>query len=364
MDDFFIQSEIFEGAFQDKFVLYIKMANNEALRKKLKELCPKARWLPSYKLWFVSDTLTNRKLLNLPSKKYNASHLLNKIDPVNHSQMNRYFETLRLKGYSEHTIRTYCTEFAQWLYYLKNYSILNTTPEDLRVYIFQCITNDNMSENQVHSRLNALKFYYEKLLKYETFFFEIPRPKKKSNLPKVLSTNEIKKLFDSANNLKELMILKIGYGLGLRVSEIGELKIKNIDSDRMLVHIQCAKGKKDRYVPLPHSILEELRLYYKSYRPSIFLFENRFNEKLSTRSIQIIFKKAKDKAGISKVVGIHGLRHSYATHLLEYGTDMSIIQKLLGHNNIKTTEVYAKVSNTFLSKITSPLDFLNKNEPK
>ena len=129
------------------------------------------------------------------------------------------------------------------------------------------------------------------------------------------------------------------------MSEIGNLKINNIDSDRMLVHIQCAKGKKDRYVPLPHSILDELRLYYKSYRPSDYLFE-------------IVFKNAQDKAGINKVVGVHGLRHSYATHLLEYGTDMSIIQKLMGHNNVKTTEVYAKVSNTFLGNIKSPLDQL------
>lgn len=358
MDDFFIQSEIFEGVLQDKFVLYIKMPNNEALKKKLKELCPKARWSPSYKLWHVSDTFSNRKLLNLPSKKYTAIQLLSKIHPINHLQMNRYLEALRLKGYSENTIRTYCTEFAQWLYYLKSYSVMNTLPEDLRIYIFQCITNDNLSENRIHSRLNALKFYYEKLLKYETFFYEIPRPKKKLNLPKVLSTKEIVKLFESADNIKHLMILKIGYGLGLRVSEIGNLKINNIDSDRMLVHIQCAKRKKDRYVPLPHSILDELRLYYKSYRPSVYLFENRYNEKLSTRSIQIVFKNAKDKAGINKVVGVHGLRHSYATHLLEYGTDMSIIQKLMGHNNVKTTEVYAKVSNTFLGKIKSPLDQL------
>jgi len=144
--------------------------------------------------------------------------------------------------------------------------------------------------------------------------------------------------------------------MGLRVSEIVNLKVANIDSGRMLVHIEAAKGKRDRYVTLPASILDDLRNYYRTYRPKTYLFEGQYGGQYSIRSVQAVFKNAMQKAKINKSVGIHGLRHSYATHLLEYGTDMVFIQKLLGHKDIKTTEIYAKVSNRHLRNVRSPLD--------
>ena len=153
-------------------------------------------------------------------------------------------------------------------------------------------------------------------------------------------------------------MLKLCYEMGLRVSEIVNLKITNIDSKRMAVLIEAAKGKKDRYVTLPTSILDELRHYYRAYRPEKYLFEGRYGGQYSIRSVQTVFKNAMRKAKINKSVGLHGLRHSYATHLLECGTDMVFIQKLLGHRDIKTTEIYAKVSNRHLSNIKSPLDDL------
>jgi len=159
-------------------------------------------------------------------------------------------------------------------------------------------------------------------------------------------------------NPKHALMLKLCYGMGLRVSEIVNLKITDIDSKRMLVHIEAAKGKKDRYVTLPSSILNDLRNYYKTYRPKIYLFEGQYGSQYSIRSVQAVFKNAMRKAKINKTVGIHGLRHSYATHLLECGTDMVFIQKLLGHKDIKTTEIYAKVSNRHLGNVKSPLDDL------
>ena len=146
--------------------------------------------------------------------------------------------------------------------------------------------------------------------------------------------------------------------MGLRVSEIVNLKITDIDSQRMVVLIEAGKGKKDRYVALPTSILEELRNYYRANRPTKYLFEGQNGGQYSVRSVQAVFKDAMEKAKINKSVGIHGLRHSYATHLLESGTDMVFIQKLLGHQDIKTTEIYAKVSNRILSNVKSPLDDL------
>ena len=146
--------------------------------------------------------------------------------------------------------------------------------------------------------------------------------------------------------------------MGLRVSEIVELKISNIDSERMLVHIENSKSKKDRYVPLPETVLEDLRDYFIEYRPNEFLFEGQHGGQNSVRSVQSIFKTAMKKAKIKKTIGVHGLRHSYATHLLEAGTDIRFIQELLGHNSLKTTQIYTHITDISKSKIKSPLDTL------
>ena len=208
----------------------------------------------------------------------------------------------------------------------------------------------------MHSRINAVKFYFEQVLKREKFFFEILRPKKPSILPKVINAQDIKKLFDVTTNLKHNTMLKLCYGMGLRVSEIVNLKITDTDSKNMQVFIERAKGKKDRYANLPLSILEQLRLYFKEYRPKKYLFEGQYGDKYSVRSAKQVFKDALTKAKINKDVGIHGLRHSFATHLLEAGTDVTFIQQLLGHNDLKTTLRYTHVSTKNLKNIKSPLD--------
>jgi len=268
-------------------------------------------------------------------------------------------ELLLLKAYSPHTIKTYCAEFSQLLYILKGISVNSLTLERLRSYLLYYITKLKLSENQIHSRMNAIKFYFDQVLHRDKFFFEeIPRPKKKSLLPKVFSKKDIAKIFAKTDNPKHLLMLKLCYGMGLRVSEIVNLKVTGIDSGRMLVHIEAAKGKKDRYVTLPSSILDDLRNYYRVYRPKQYLFEGQYGGQYAIRSVQAVFKDAMRKAKINKSVGIHGLRHSYATHLLENGTDMVFIQKLLGHKDIKTTEIYAKVSNRQIRNIKSPLDDL------
>ena len=146
--------------------------------------------------------------------------------------------------------------------------------------------------------------------------------------------------------------------MGLRVSEIVKLKIADINSESMRVHIVNAKGKKDRFVNLPGSVLTELRQYYITFSPKEFLFEGQYGGPYNVRSAQGVFKHAMNKAGIHKKIGIHSLRHSYATHLLEYGTDISFIQKLLGHKDIKTTLTYLKISDQQLKNIKSPIDYL------
>ncbi len=228
----------------------------------------------------------------------------------------------------------------------------------LRSYFLYCTNTLQLSENTLHSRINAIKFYFEQVLHKEKLFFEIPRPKKPLQLPKTISARDIKKLFEVTQNVKHNLMLKICYGMGLRVSEVVNIKITDIDSNTMQVFIERAKGKKDRYANLPESILEQLRAYYKLHKPQKYLFEGLQGEQYSIRSVQQVFKNAMKKAGINKVIGIHGLRHSFATHLLENGTDIKFIQELLGHNDIKTTMRYIHVSEQQLKNVKSPLDNL------
>jgi site-specific recombinase XerD len=224
-----------------------------------------------------------------------------------------------------------------------------------------CSEELKLKENTLHSRINALKFYYEQVLHREKFFWEIPRPKKQFILPKVLGEDEVAKLFNALSNLKHKAMLFTVYSAGLRVSEVAALKLRDIDSSRMQIRIENAKGKKDRYVNLSPVLLDILRAYLRKYkpRPKQFLFESeQSGEAYPTRTIQRIFYLAKEKARISKQVGIHSLRHSFATHMLEKGIDIRYIKDLLGHFSIKTTEKYLHVRREQLVNIISPLDDL------
>lgn len=350
--------KIEESRIDTKNVLLFVFANDLQLRRELKEFLPHVRWSSSSKVWWVYDNASVRSKLGLLPRDFTGEDMMQRMSADNAFEFNIYLDELYLKAYSANTIKTYATEFAQLLYILKDISVKELSTEKLRSYLLYCIKELKLSENQIHSRLNALKFYFEHILKKDKFFYDIPRPKKVQALPKVLSTREILRLFESVNNLKHLMMLKMCYGLGLRVSEVANLKVTDIDSDRMVVLVACAKNKKDRYVPLPAKILDELRNYYINYKPKEYLFEGQHGGAIALRSVQAVFKCAMIKAKIKKKVGIHGLRHSYATHLLEYGTDMSFIQKLLGHNHISTTLIYAQVSNKALSNVQSPLDRL------
>jgi len=347
------------GNHQDKNVIFVHFPYNMLLKNELREKFSSAKWSMSKQCWYLPDTNAIRNEVGMMPKTEMGKAVISKIHPVNQAALKRMHELLLLKAYSPNTVKTYCVEFSQLLYLLKDKQVDSLTPERLRSYFLYCVTELKLSENIIHSRINAIKFYFEQVLHRERVFFEeIPRPKKKSSLPKVISKNDIVKLFAQVENPKHLLMLKLCYGMGLRVSEIVNLKVTDIDSGRMLVHIEAAKGKKDRYVTLPSSILEDLRNYYRTYRPKIYLFEGQYGGQYAIRSVQAVFKNAMKKAKINKSVGIHGLRHSYATHLLECGTDMVFIQKLLGHKDIKTTEIYAKVSNRQLSKVKSPLDDL------
>jgi site-specific recombinase XerD len=227
----------------------------------------------------------------------------------------------------------------------------------LKDYFEYCFNILHLSEATLHSRINALKFYFEQVLYKEKFLWEIPRPKKPLLLPKVISKEQIAALINAIQNTKHKTIIMLAYACGLRVSEVVSLKVKHIDGQRKMLFIERAKGKKDRIVSLSPNMLIMLREYYKQYKPQDYLFEGQFEkEHLTTRSVQNVLQKAKEKAGIKQDGSMHMLRHSFATHLLDKGIDVVFIQKLLGHNDIKTTLKYLHVTNKDLINILSPLE--------
>lgn len=284
-----------------------------------------------------------------------------KIHAVNKHILPQVQQHLQLKAYSLSTRKTYLNELAQFLQAIKSTPAADFTPPRIMDYLQYCYTTLKLSENTLHSRTNALKYYYEKVLGKEKFFWEIPRAKKPFQLPNVLGEKQITALFNALTNLKHKAILFTAYSSGLRVSEVVSLKLADIDSDRMQIKIESAKGKKDRMVNLSPILLDILRQYIKKQepRPSTYLFESEIvGEPYSARSAQKVFQRAKEKAGIAKEVTFHSLRHSFATHLLEKGIDIRYIKDILGHFSIKTTQRYTHVKKEQLVQITSPLDDL------
>lgn len=342
---------------RDKKVILVKFPYNETLKKNLKKRFPSVRYSSTKKSWYLPDLPVVRKQLMLAAPKQ-LSAKQRSIHPVNQQAYDNMVEQLELKAYSPSTKRMYLAEFMHLLTLLKSKPVNDLNSDRLKDYFLYCVQELQMKERKMNGKINAIKFYYEKVAQRPKMFFNIPRPKKPLTLPKMLSKKEVKRLFATITNPKHSIALQLSYGMGLRVSEVVNLKIKDIDSSRMQVGIRAAKGKKDRYVPLPQSLLPQLREYYRVYKPKEYLLEGQYGGPYSKSSVQHIFKKAMRLAGIHKDIGVHGLRHSYATHLLESGADVRFIQELLGHNSIKTTQVYTKVTRTSLSKIVSPLDQL------
>lgn len=312
--------------------------------------------------------LEKRKTVNTVQKKagYKKPASVPQVNTISQHNMlllQRMVEHLQLKAYSPSTLRTYKNEVGIFLQTIKNKKADTLSTEDVRRYLHYCIEKLQLSENSLHSRLNALKFLYEQLLGYEKFFVEIPRPKKHQQLPKVLGEEELRRLFNAPTNLKHKAILFVAYSAGLRVSEVINLRLQDIDRERQQMFIHCSKGKKDRYVMLSPMVLDVLEQYYKmsKVKPKNYLFEGyEKGQPYTIRSAQKIFTEAKTKAGIIKSVTFHSLRHSFATHLLEKGIDVIFIKDLLGHFDIKTTERYLHVRRDVLINIPSPIDTLYK----
>ncbi len=270
---------------------------------------------------------------------------------------NKLILQMQIKGYSSNTVRAYikCI-LVLAVHYNTSPDLLST--EQIRKYIHYNITEKKVSRSWVNQFVSALKILFCDVLKREWNRIDIPHPRSDKKLPVVLAREEVKKLIDVTINIKHRAILTLAYSAGLRLSEISNLKISDIDSKRMLIRIVQAKGFKDRYCVLSPVALNLLREYWAKYRPSPWLFQGRKKQRIPSYTVYLVFKNALRKSGIQKKVGIHSLRHSFATHLMEQGVSLPIIQQLLGHKSLKTTSVYLHVQQYSIEAVKSPLDTL------
>jgi len=271
---------------------------------------------------------------------------------------------MELKGYSPRTIKNYIGHVSN---FAKDY---NKSPEllrekEIREYLHYCIMEKKLSEGTVNYINAGLKFFYTKTLNRYWNMDKLFRIKEPRRLPAVLSPEEVKSIFDATENLKHKTILMTIYSAGLRVSEVCNLKITDIDSKSMQILIREGKGKKDRYSLLSNANLEILREYWKRYHPTEYLFSGRGRtDSITPRSVQRMMEKSIKKTKITKKATIHTLRHSFATHLLDAGTDICYIQRLLGHTRITTTTIYLHLRRMDLLNIKSPLDILLDEKDK
>lgn len=272
-----------------------------------------------------------------------------------------YLKSLKASNYSKHTIHHYFHSFSLFVYYVQklNKNIDKVTPKEVNDIVIKLSTSNKYSTSATQIMINAVLYYYRTVLKNDEYKSEVRRPQKEQTLPKVLSKEDVEKILKHCSNLKHKTILIMLYSAGLRAGEIIDLKVKDIDSKRKLIYVRKAKGFKDRTVMLSDKLIEFLRTYYKKYKPKNYLFEGQYGDQYSQSSMRKILKEAAKRAGLRETPTLHWLRHSFATHLLEAGTDLRYIQQLLGHSSSKTTEIYTYVSSSHISKIKSPIDDLS-----
>lgn len=337
-----------------------------------------AKWESRLKIWHVALTeqqftqikkafegyrLEGEEELNVyfanKRKVVDQEGLYTELSTVAKEGIQHFKRWLTQKRYSENTIKSYIGSIIVFLSFHKDKKIEELNAEDWVRFNLEYIIQNKYSVSFQNQVCNAVKLFFSKEFGIFVPIENIERPRKTQVLPNVLSADEVKKILSSCINLKHRAMLSLIYSAGLRRSELINIKVKDIDSDRMTLHIRQSKGNKDRVLPLSGKILELLREYYKAYKPKDYLFEGQYGGAYGKRSIQLVFNNALRKSGVKKKATLHTLRHSNATHLLEAGTDLRYIQTLLGHKSSKTTEIYTHVSQTKLQNIRNPFDDLD-----
>jgi integrase/recombinase XerD len=352
---------------------------DRALIEELKKLYPEIRWCPQRRLWhlpyrhqFVGELFQHFKgrywidykayyeqMDIQKAKTARPSESLPELDEFREKLIEQYRKYLFSKRYAESTIKTYSEALRVFFRYFHDKPIDEIDNADLIQFNNEYILKNAYSQAYQNQVVNAVKLFYRKIQNRKLDPDVIERPRTEKKLPNVLSKEEVKMILDALDNVKHKTMLILIYACGLRRSELLNLKIKDIDSKRGILIIRQSKGKKDRIVPLSERIIVLLRDYYQIYKPDIYLFEGQnVGSSYSEKSLESVMKKAKQVAKINKPVTLHWLRHSYATHLLECGTDLRYIQELMGHKSSRTTEIYTHVSTKSLQQIRSPFDDL------
>lgn len=332
--------------------IVVEFDNNPELVRRFKQL-PGRKWSSTLRVWHLPDTKKYRK-------QFGISTYFNDFISQEAIQKLEYFEKwLRSKRYGESTIKTYTDVTHVFLTYFKDKSVESITNDDVILFNNEYILKRKLSNSYQNQFVNGIKLFFETVENRKMVVSLILRPRVERKLPHVLSKQEVKAILEAPTNLKHRTMLSLIYACGLRRSELLNLKPSDILSDRHLIHVYQSKGKKDRVVPISDKTIEMLRSYYVAYRPKYWLFEGQeAGTQYSPKSLQNVLKQSLSKAKILKPATLHWLRHSYATHLLENGTDIRYIQELLGHNSSRTTEIYTHVSTRDIQKIISPFDML------
>ena len=269
-----------------------------------------------------------------------------------------FLQKLETRKYSMNTAKTYISMFEKFINHYNNELNLMAINEEMILQYIQILVQKGLSDSYVNQSINAIKFYYEVVKEMPNRFYAVDRPMARDPLPKVLSKEDIGKMIASIKNIKHKCLVSMLYATGLRRSELLNLKIQDLDSKRMTIRVVEGKGRKDRFTILSNKLLTDLRTYYLAYKPKEYLFEGADGNQYSPTSLAKIIKVAAKNAKIVKVVTPHMLRHSFATHLLEAGTDLRTIQVLLGHSSLETTQMYTYVATSSLQNIKNPLDSL------
>lgn len=365
--------ELVRSVIGNQTVILIRFKWNNAIINYLRGLGT-ARWNYSRRAWYIPDYKFNEKefreqlsTLALVSEGIELDETLTR-SAIQRAGIFRlpegYVEMLTIKRYSESTKKSYTAYMLDFVMAFEGEDLSEITMQEINAYILHLIEEEKISASQQNLRINAIKFYYEKVLGRERQYYNIERPRKEQKLPDVLSREEVFSMLVSLENLKHSCIIAVIYSCGLRREEVLSLKVEDINSDRMTIKIRDAKGNKDRYVQLAKFTLEILRKYYKKYQPREWLFESPSGGKYSASSIQKIVKKAGREAGIKRRVYPHLLRHSFATHHLEQGTDIRYIQDWMGHHSIKTTQIYTHVSKASFDRFQNPIDGMTDQDKK
>ena len=270
----------------------------------------------------------------------------------------RMLSDLRTRNYAANTQKLYVHHVARFAGHFGR-SPAKLGPREVRAYLDHLVEGEQVSWSYFNQAVCALRFLYRVTLGHRWMIEHLPFPRQEKRLPTVLSREEVARFFGAVTNRKHRVVLLIAYAAGLRVSELVALRLGDVDSERMVIHVRQGKGRKDRLVTLSPVLLEELRAYVRWVQPSEWLFPGQDPARhLHARTVQKACKRASEAADLGKRVTVHTLRHSYATHLLEAGTDLRVVQTLLGHTCLRTTAIYTHVSNQRLQEVTSPLDRL------